>query len=332
MDVELELIISESNGLEAGYIPEATLDMEIGDVNDFELEIPLESWNEEKYEYGNRIYIPDTEYGGLLEDLSVNTKNNEVTWTGYTWRGLLSQKIVEPPEGADHLVLNGELNTVIKQLVGNRFGDLVVVDDEVTDVILNNWQVDRYVTLYAAIMKILDAYGYRLNIAYRQEEYPDTGAVHLRATKVADYSDDIEYSQDGQLYFTVRDYRMGINHLICLGTGQNEERIVLHLYVQKDGSIGTTQYYTGLAERTAVYDYSTAEADKLQEDGMKKLQELMNYTSVSVSVADTDLEIGDIIGGYEEVTGITVKQPVTGKILRIEDEKATIEYKVKGAE
>lgn len=332
MDVELELIISDPNGLETGYTPEATLDMEIGDVNDFELKIPLESWNEEKYGYGNRIYIPNTEYGGLLEDLAVNTKNNEVTWTGYTWRGLLSQKIVEPPEGQDHLVLNGELNTVIKQLVGNRFGDLIVVDDEVTDVFLNNWQVDRYVTLYAAIMKILDTYGYRLSIAYKQEEYPDTGAVHLKAMKVADYSDDIEYSQDGQLYFTVRDYRMGINHLICLGTGQNEERIVLHLYVQKDGSVGTTQYYTGLAERAAVYDYSTAEADKLQEDGEKKLKELMNYTSVSVSVADTDLEIGDIIGGYEEVTGITVKQPVAGKILRIEDEKATIEYKVKGAE
>lgn len=332
MDVELELIISDPNGLEAGYIPEATIDMEIGDVNDFELKIPLEVWTEEKYGYGNRIYIPDTEYGGLLEDLSVNTKNNEVTWTGYTWRGLLSQKIVEPPEGADHLVLSGELNTVIKQLVGNRFGDLIVVDDEITDVILNNWQVDRCVTLYAAVMKILDTYGYRLSIAYKQKEYPDAGAVHLKATKVADYSDDIEYSQDGQLYFTVRDYRMGINHLICLGTGQNEERIVLHLYVQKDGSIGTTQYYTGLAERAAVYDYSTAEADKLQEDGEKKLKELMNYTSVSISVADSDLELGDIIGGYEEVTGITVKQPVAGKILRIEDEKATIEYKVKGAE
>ena len=53
-----------------------------------------------------------------------------------------------------------------------------------------------------------------------------------------DYSDYITYSQDYNIDFTIRDYRRGINHLICAGKGQNEERIVVHLYVQKDGSIG----------------------------------------------------------------------------------------------
>lgn len=331
-DGRMEFIAADAAGHEMGFIPESTVDIEIGENNNFELKIPTGAWDKEKYGFGNRIYIPGTEYGGLMEDLEVNTRMKEVIWRGYTWRGLLSQKIVEPPVESDHLVLNGELNTVIRQLIGKQFDNLVVVDNEVTDVIISNWQVDRYVTLYDAIMKILDAYGYRLNIYYKQEEYPQVGAVHLKAVKIVDYSDDIEYSQDSQLNFAVRNYKTGINHLVCCGTGQNEERTVLHLYAQKDGNIGTTPYYTGLAERTAVYDYSNAEPDKLMEDGIKKLQELVNYSSINILAESRNLELGDIIGGFEEITGTTVKQPVAGKILRIEDEKATIEYKVKGAE
>lgn len=327
----LKFISATSDGQEIGYATEhSSVDVDLGDTNDFELKMSLDAWKKEKYWHGNRFYIPGTEWGGLLEEVSVSTKNNEITWMGYTWRGLLTQKIVEPPANQDHLTLNGELNTVIKQLVSDRFGPLFIVDDVETDVILSNWKVDRYVTLYDAIMKILDHYGYRLSIAYEQEEYPGTGEVHIKAVKAIDYSEDVEFSQDGKLYFTVQDYRRGINHLICAGTGQNEERIVLHLYVQADGSIGETKYYTGLAERTAVYDYSNADLDKLREDGTKKLKELMNYSSISVDVDNSDLELGDIVGGYEEITGTYVKQPIIGKILRMDGDNATVEYIVKG--
>ena len=45
---------------------------------------------------------------------------------------------------------------------------------------------------------------------------------------------------------------------------------------------------------------------------------------------DADLELGDIIGGYEQITGTEVKKPIVRKILKIEDGEAKIEYKVKG--
>lgn len=154
--------------------------------------------------------------------------------------------------------------------------------------------------------------------------------VHLKAVPVMDYSDYITYSQDYNIDFTIRDYRRGINHLICAGKGQNEERIVVHLYVQKDGSIGKSKYYQGLDERTALYDFSSADLEKLEEDGVKRLKELMNYKEVNVEVKDADLELGDIIGGYEQITGTEVKKPIVRKILKIEDGEAKIEYKVKG--
>lgn len=319
-------IITDRHREDIGYADGIRLDLEVGDTNDFELNTDIRS----EIDYGAILYIPGTEYGGLLEDREVSTKKQEITWTGYTFRGLLTQKIVEPPRGEDYLVLNGEINTVLKGLIGEQFGNLFTVEEANTGITLKNWKVDRYATLYDAIMKILEAHNLRLQIQAEKPEGNEHVTVHLKAVPVMDYSDYITYSQDYNIDFTIRDYRRGINHLICAGKGQNEERIVVHLYVQKDGGIGKSKYYQGLDERTALYDFSSADLEKLEEDGVKRLKELMNYKEVNVEVKDADLELGDIIGGYEQITGTEVKKPIVRKILKIEDGEAKIEYKVKG--
>lgn len=331
-DFSFQIIAADPQGKELDFLNNAEVDVDIGTDNDFELTISMADYGE-NYAYGNRVFIPDTEYGGLIEDMNVITKNDEIKLNGYTWRGLLTQKVVEPPDGADNLVLNGELNTVIRELVGDRFGDLFIVEDVNTGVILKNWVVDRYATLYDTIMKFLDASGYRLKIWYQQGERTEPGAVHLQAVPVVDYSEQLEYSQDANLDFNVRDYRRGINHLICAGGGEGTERIILHLYVQEDGSIGKTQFYTGLSERTAYYDYGNAEdEEKLEEGGMKRLTELQNYKKFEISVDDIDLELGDIVGGREYITGTEVKNPVAVKIFNQKEGQVSIQYKLKGAD
>ena len=330
--MELKVIAANPSGKELAYLDDAEVDVDIGTDNDFELTISMADYGE-NYAYGNRIFIPDTEYGGLIEDMNVITANDEIKLNGYTWRGLLTQKVVEPPDGAENLILNGELNTVIRELVGDRFGDLFIVEDVNTGVILKNWVVDRYAILHDTIMKFLDASGYRLKIWYQQGERTEPGAVHLQAVPVVDYSEQLEYSQDANLDFNVRDYRRGINHLICAGGGEGTERIILHLYVQEDGSIGKTQFYTGLSERTAYYDYGNAEdEEKLEEGGMKRLTELQNYKKFEISVDDIDLELGDIVGGREYITGTEVKKPVAGKIFNQKNGQMSIQYKLKGAD
>ena len=154
--MELKLITADPSGKELAYLDDAEVDVDIGTDNDFELTISMADYGE-NYAYGNRIFIPDTEYGGLIEDMNVITANDEIKLNGYTWRGLLTQKVVEPPDGAENLILNGELNTVIRELVGDRFGDLFIVEDVNTGVILKNWVVDRYAILHDTIMKFLDA-------------------------------------------------------------------------------------------------------------------------------------------------------------------------------
>ena len=181
---------------------------------------------------------------------------------------------------------------------------------------------------------MLAAYGARLRIYYQQGDPGGmNGAVHLCAVPITDWSEELEYSQDGKINFTTRDYRRGVNHLICAGTGEEESRTVIHLYVQEDGSIGDTQYYFGLDERTALYSYtSQSDVDQLREDGAKRLQELMNYTQMEATLDNVDVDVGDIVGGRDRITGMHLTQPVVGKILRIKDRNATIEYKLKGDE
>lgn len=327
----LQLIVANDMREEIGFVQEnIELDLDIGGTYDFEIRIDMNVWQREKFWYNHILFVPDTEYGGIIEDLEVVTRTNEIVFRGDTWRGMLRKKVVEPPAGSNNLILNGELNAVIRELTGTRFADLFVVDEADSGITVQNWVVDRYVTLYDAVMKILEKYGCRLQIAYIQGKGVEPGAVHLQAVPVTDLSGEIEYSQDNKVHFDIRDSRKGINHLVCAGKGQNEERIILHLYVQGDGSIGRTQYYFGLQERAAVYEFTSADEDSLLSYGTKQLKELQNYKKINLSVSDTELELGDIVGGRERITGTVLNKPITRKILKMSKKRTTINYEIKG--
>ena len=329
----LRFITAKPTGEEQGELTDsADVDLDVGDTNDFEINIPVSEYDTERMGYDCKIFIPGTEYGGIIGDLESNTSTEKVTLRGRTWRGMLEYKVVEPPAGQDHLVLSGELNDMIRTLIGDRFGGLFSVPDIDTGITVKNWQVDRYATLYDALQKLVSNYDRRLQIQYVQPEGLEYGYVTVQAVPIRDYSEQLEYSQEEGIHVTVRDCRNGVNHLVCVGQGENQDRIVLHLYVQKNGSIGKTQYYTGLDEISAVYDYSSAEADKLEEDGIKRLKELQNYKKCEMTIDDADLEIGDIVAGYDVVTNTQVIKPVVQKILKMQDGNVTIDYSVKGEE
>ena len=327
----LQIIVAKPTGEEQGEICDsADVDLDIGDTNDFEIKVAASSYDAECMGYGCRIFVPDTEYGGIVGDLESDTNTQEVTARGRTWRGMLEYKVVEPPSGQDHLILTGELNSAIRTLIGDRFGGLFHVPDINTGITVGNWQVDRYVTLYSALQKLVNNYNYRLQIKYIQPEGLEYGYVTVQAVPIRDYSEQLEYSQEEGIHVTVRDCRNAVNHLICIGQGENQDRIVLHLYVQEDGSIGQNQYYTGLEEISAVYDYSSAEADKLKEDGIKRLTELKNYKKCEMTIDDAELEIGDIVAGYDIITNTQVIKPIIQKILKMKDGNITIDYGAKG--
>ena len=121
----------------------------------------------------------------------------------------------------------------------------------------------------------------------------------------------------------------GVNHLICLGKGELAAREVYNLYVDQSGNVVTTQYYTGIDEIAEIYDYPGAELEDLIQSGTQRLQELMNQNRFEMAIdSETEIAIGDIVGGRDYLSGMKMQAPITGKIVKWENGFQSIEYKL----
>lgn len=325
----MELILATADGREEGYVSN-DIDIDIGDTNDFEMTVSVADWSEYDYSNGKRMYVPGTEYGGLIGDIESNTDESVIYVRGYTWRGLLQKKIIVPPSGQDYYIISGDLNTCIATLISGRFGALFQASDKTT-VSVTNYQFDRYCTLVDGITKMCESAGYKLVIRYIQT---DTGGyVELAAEQQQNYADDISISQDSRMNFISDKKQNGINHLICLGSGELKDRIVVNLYADVNGNISQTQTLFGLDERTEVYDFNNASEDDLIKNGTEHLLQEISRSTFKASMNDVDdlnVDIGDIISGQDYITGIIVSQPIAHKILKSESGQVSIEYQLEG--
>lgn len=332
MEDPRQLNLADQNLRDVKPVMDAEIDIAIGsDENDYEIKIRRDRWDE-RYVYGNIFYIKNTEFGGIIGRKKINTAEDTISLYGRTWRGKLDKKVIRPPDGQDYRKVSGELNMVLDTLVTEQFNDYFVVSQNDTGVSVTNYQFDRYCTLLAGIVKMLKSVGYKLHIEYIQQERGQPGYVELSAVPIVDYSERLELSQDSRLNFVFDETKNGVNHLICLGKGELQDRQVIDLYVQEDGSIGTTQYYTGIQEVTETYEDTSSESDELEEKGREKLQELMNSTSfgMDVETLGMEVEIGDIIGGRDYVTGMYAAKPIAKKIYKVSGGKVSLEYEIEG--
>ncbi len=329
----MEFIIADTECMELGDLPDsATLDLDLSyesdnrdGVNDCELTV-----EDDSVSYGYYIFSPGTEYGGRVLDLKRKTSNRTKVWYFDTWRRMLGQSIIEPPAGEAYLTVSGDANVVLGQLFSGRYGGFFHVPDKLSGIEISG-QFDRYTTLLDGCTKLLKEHGAKMKITAIQGGANEAFHVQVEAVPIVDYSEEIEYSQDNRVTITLRDKRRGINHLICLGTGELQERMVRHLYVQEDGSIGSTQYYFGLDERVAVHDYPNAEDEaELLKSGKEKLESLMNYKKLDMSVDDLDLDIGDVVAGRDRESGMYLAKPIINKVFKRKNGRETITYKVKG--
>lgn len=323
----MELILTNKNFEDVKRLYGCEVDFDLGDSKDFEIKVKRGAWSSD-FDFGCGLYIPATEYGGIIGQINTDTSLDTISIYGYTWRGILSKKIIVPPTGQDYYTVNGELNAVIGQLLDENFGALFNADASDTGVTAE-YSFVRYTTLYDGLVSFLAENGYKLEITYNQTT-GGSGSVTVGAVPIVDYSNEIELSQDSKLNFSFSNIRNGVNHLIALGTGELQARTVLHLYVDENGNIGDTQHYTGLDEITATYEASSD--DELKENATEKLKELMNSQAFEMDIAslELDIEIGDIIGGRDYLTGLYASQPIANKIWRYSNGEESIEYEIKG--
>ena len=86
----MEMILTDADRLELSYLDIASyIDIDVGNTNDFEISLSREDVRRYDVKKGCCIFAPGTEFGGIIEDVQSNTEDAEITFTGYTWRGLL---------------------------------------------------------------------------------------------------------------------------------------------------------------------------------------------------------------------------------------------------
>ena len=324
------VILSNENLRELGVIKDANVTVDLNGNRNFSVQIARSNWRPE-LTFSSLVYIMGTEYGGIIGEVLTDTTLDYVELKGLTWRGRLAKKIIQPPAGSDYKVVSGELHTVMKSLIEPEFDGLFVVSQEDTGISVSNYQFDRYCTLYDGLVKMLKSVGYRLRLSFRREQ-GEPGYLFVEAVPIVNYSNRIELSRDCRLNYTMDDKRDGVNHLIVTGKGELQERNVLHLYVQKNGSIGKTQYYTGLQEIAEVYENTSTETDELEEASREKLQELMNKKTFKMDVAalGIDVDIGDIVGGRDYLTSMYMAKPVENIVYELINDVESKTYKLEG--
>lgn len=325
------------------------MDLSIGGTNDFQLSLGYEEWASipearEEWETvggGIVIYVPGEEYGGYVQDIEGSTSTQKIYLRGLTWRGVLDKHIIKPPDGNAYTV-TGKLEEIVEQLLAYAtLSQYEVVGDGSTPTV--TYTFGRYVTLLDGIEKMLAENGYKLAISYDQSQgryeiymggvryYASTAKVIVQCVPALNYGSEIEISQDAKMDFSNRDYRRGVNHLVCLGEGQLKNRVVVDLYADRNGNISQTQSLFGIDEIAETFENVNADQSMLIEQGTARLKTLLNYKKFTVEakyIDNINLGIGDTITGKDYITGTVVTKPIKQKVVKIQNGIATVEYKI----
>lgn len=318
-----QLIHADSNRAEVGMITDFRQfdaqihhNCELAD-NTYSLEMAVGAWQKEKIMRGDYIYIDGTEFGGIVSSVTKNTTNDTVTIKGPLWRALLAMRIIFPPEGTAYKVYSGiEANAMIADVIGTDYVSLFTVSDIDTETSI--YHSFRYQTKLAGLSKALNKVGFTLSCIYDAT----IQRVRVQARRIVDYSDYSDISSDLGIGLSVGVGRVDdYNHIIGLGSGELENRMVRELWMQ-DGEIYRVRP-AAISEsklRSLTFDYPNAESEnELYSSMSDALLEYAAMSSASVDLTDfqLNLQLDDIITTIDRDLGITAKKSISQRVLTI---------------
>lgn len=311
------------------------LDMEIGRKddkeyeNDFEIAIPASDYKKAYHVIGGYLYSVNTEYGGKIYGIKTNSEDKIVTLTGLCFRGMLDRFIVEPTSGAEYLVLSGTLKSCLNKLLAPVLGDIFYLGT-VPSITITSHKVHRYTSMLKAVERLLKSQKKKLVI----EAVSVSGKmkVKLSVDDIVDRSDSVEVSQDTGLTFNIESSSLEYIYMICAGSGNLKDRLIVYLRKKVDGTIEEVSSFTpGIDEYVYFYDYpSETDRDELIVRGIEKFEEINPLDKFDVDSYDelADIPIGDKITGRDYLTGTKATKKITGKVIRMSDGILEIETKV----
>ena len=309
----MDLIYTDENRIDIGILKDYELDFEIGSENNFQITTSTEN---NVIPMGGYFYFENTEYGGKITTLKIDTTQNRLYYGGRTFYGMLCDKVICPDSGEDYYIVSGDANAIISELI-DRLGlkELFIASSEKSGLNFLNYKFDRYIDCYFGLVKMLKTKNVKLKAMFKDK------SVMLTVEPIIDYSNE-EFSSD-LINFIIEKNDAPVNHLICLGQGNLSERTVIDLYIDENGKISQNPHYVGRNEISEVYDYSNVESnDELLKSGTDKLLEYQNFDNIEITIENSEKDVGDIVGGEEVVTGLKISGEITKKIVKIRNNEA----------
>lgn len=297
-------LMHERDGEWLGIVRGYSVDLAFGDAdeNDFTIEVPemyCRDVGGSMIAEGDYLLFPETEWGGVVDGVEYDNTGNypKLTYTGRTWHGMLSRKVVRPDAGQDYYTVSGDVRSVLSQVI-QRVGLSGVMEAVVGDqATVSSYSFDRYTDAYTGLCKMLRAVGMRLAVR------KGMGKCQLSAVMARDVSRGVD---DNFLRFSMEKSRP-VNHLVCLGKGEMSERVVVDLYMDGSGAVSQAQTFTGADEIAEVYDSNNEDAAGLVEKGTERLQDY--YVDASTIDAEIPDEVQAHVG--DRVTGRSVTVPIS---------------------
>lgn len=336
----MDMIYTDAARRDLGVLQSYEMDLAFGaDENDFTCTVSRSS---HCCEAGSFLYMEGTEYGGIVDGVQSKSADEEVVYSGRTWHGLLGSRVILPlqagetaPSGVTvrqtdtqgnslagrYLILSGDANGCLAYLVERlALTDLFEVTAEAAPAEISGYQFGRYVDGYTGIAGMLAAAGLKLKMECRQ------GKVFLWTEPLYNWAEDQSYDSD-LVEFNAKKLYRSPNHLICLGRGDLEKRMVVHLYADAKGSVSRVQSQFGMEEYTASYENTAAESEEeLIRTGTERLKALWTQDSLEISLTDEmeEKDVGDIVGAIDNVTGLAVSAAITKKVVSIRNGTVSI--------
>lgn len=223
----MELTYTDHNKIDQGVIQDFEFDLAYGDdENDFEI-----ATSENVLQQGYYWYVPDTEYGGIVDEIEATTDNQTVKYRGRSFQGILESFNAIDIKSFNGLtidnnsiIIDSDPGTVLTNIVDQLSlpFNVNVDSDQIVSVTL-----DRNQGLYTFLRRAFEPSG--LKIVFQDD-------FTIAITGAIDYANDNNYDTS-QYTVKVKSSNQRPNHLIGINTKDDDNTIVKHIYFDENGMI-----------------------------------------------------------------------------------------------
>lgn len=241
----MELTYTNHNRVEQGVIQDFKIDLAFGsDENDFEIKTA-----ENVMEQGNWWYVPDTEYGGIVDEIEATTDNATIIYSGRSFQGILdsfSMLDIKPFEGLavdnDTIIINGNPSDILKGILEQLDLPFEVEADDDENIV--SATLDRNQGVYTFLRNAFEPSSYKVRF--------DTFTITI--TGAVDYASE-DYYDTTQYDVQVKSSNQRPNHLIGIHKRDGENTIIKHLYFDENGVVQPYYELDSMHGKEPLHDY-----------------------------------------------------------------------------